>query len=194
MRYEVMTRTNQRNAAPQRFLRNENRRDSTAAAPENVLAEFVAVLESRGLHKALGYLNGRVRFRFTGVYRFETTTLVNECLYDRENPSLDQCGTVLQLPDTYCAIARATGRVFRTEDATEDPRLEGHSARHTVISYNGMPIRMPDGLIAGVLCHYDLRPRILSDEELEILEGAAARIAFWSGPSLYAAVRQGRAP
>ncbi|MEP6905988.1 MAG: GAF domain-containing protein [Gemmatimonadales bacterium] len=189
-----MTRTNRLKAQPQQFLRAEPRRDSTAAPSASVLGEFAAMLECSGLHKALGYLNGRIRFRFTGVYRFEATTLVNECLYDRENPSLDQSGTVLQLPDTYCAIARVTGRVFRTEDSTADPRLEGHSARHTVISYNGMPIRMEDGLIAGVLCHYDLRPRILPDEELEILEGAAARIALWSGPALSVAVKQERSP
>ena len=190
-----MARANRLQTASQENHRTESRRDSAARAPvAKVLAEFGSVLECSGLHKALGYLNARVRFRFTGVYRFEPTTLVNECLWDRENPSLDQCGTVLPLPDTYCVIARTLGKAFQTENAPEDPRLEGHSARHTVISYNGMPIRMLDGLIAGVLCHYDLRPRILPEDELQVLECAAARIAVWSGPSLSAAARSGRAP
>ncbi len=191
-RLDSMIPDDQPTNSPEAFPRAGGRRDITArASGANVVAELGAVLDGSGLHAGLGYLNGRARFRFTGVYRFEPTVLVNECLYDRENPLLDQSGTILQLPDTYCEIARAIGDVFATENAPVDPRLEGHSARHTVISYTGMPIRLPSGLIAGVLCHYDLRPRLLPPQELGILRSAADYLARWLGPSLCAARRNG---
>ncbi len=185
-----MTRSHQRTDDPHTLAETTGRRGMTSRAPRGEAPqEFVAALNRSGLHDALGYLNARVRFRFTGVYRFEPLVLVNECLYDRENPALDQSGAILQLPDTYCAIARVIGDVFATENAPADPRLEGHSARHTVISYTGIPIRVQSGRIAGMLCHYDLRPRLLPREELGILQCAALYLAFWLGPSLSVARR-----
>lgn len=189
-RFEAITRTDQRTNALEAFPRAARRRETSARdSGAYVPGEFATVLDRSGLHAGLGYLNGRVRFRFTGVYRFEPSALVNACLYDRENPWLDQCGTVLRLPDTYCVIARALGDVFATENAPEDPRLEGHSARNTVISYTGIPIRLPSGRVAGVLCHYDLRPRLLPKPELGILRSAADYLARWLDPSLAVAAR-----
>lgn len=140
-------------------------------------SEFVAVLERSGLHDALGYLNGRARFRFTGLYRSEASVLVNESLYDRENPSLIQGGEIHQLRDTYCSIVLATRDVFVTDDSLVDPRLEQSQVRRTVISYCGVPIRTPNGRVAGVLCHYDLRPRLLPAGELVILTSVTPYLA-----------------
>lgn len=193
--FEAMSRNDQQANALEAFPRVARRRETSARdSGAHVPAEFATVLDRSGLHAGLGYLNGRVRFRFTGVYRFEPSVLVNACLYDRENPLLDQCGTVLRLPDTYCVIARALGDVFATQNAPEDPRLEGHSARHTVISYTGIPVRLPTGRVAGVLCHYDLRPRLLPPEELGVLRSAADYLARWLGPSLSVAARPSRTP
>ena len=175
-----MTPIQQRTTTPQRPTTQEGRPDLTSnASGANPTSEFFSLLARSGLHDALGYLNGRTRFRFTGVYRCEPPVLVIESLYDRENPSLEQCGGVRQLDGTFCSIVLATGEVFATGNAPADPRLEGYSARREIISYSGAPIRMPSGRIAGVLCHYDLRLRLLPQGELEVLESVTPYLAHY---------------
>ncbi|HUQ20922.1 MAG TPA: GAF domain-containing protein [Gemmatimonadaceae bacterium] len=157
----------------QRGGRQENVREVSNAQPSPVISAFCELLDQSGLHAALAYLNARTRFRFTGVYRCDPPILVNQCLYDRENPSLLECGAIKPLAGTFCSIVIDTRMPFVTENSEADPRLEKYPVRHTVLSYSGVPIRSRGGQVVGVLCHYDLRPRLLSPEELENLESAA---------------------
>ena len=164
-----MTPTQQWTTGPQRFPNEEG--------GGNALSEFVAALDHSGLHAALRYLNGRARFRFTGVYRCQQSVLIIESLYDRENPSLEHCGGIRQLEGTFCSIVLATGEPFSTSNSQADTGLEKFPVRRTVISYSGVPIRMPGGRVAGVLCHYDLRPRLIPREELKTLESVTPYLA-----------------
>ena len=82
-------------------------------------ARFIELLRRDGLHAALGFLNGRVRYRFTGVYRFDPPVLRNVDLYDRENPSLTFSGCELVLRDSYCGIVQLSERPFVTEPELE---------------------------------------------------------------------------
>lgn len=150
-------------------------------------ARFAELLRERGLHPALGYLNARTRYRFTGLYHADPPLLHNIGLFDRENPDIDPSGAVTQLDETYCDITCATAKPFVTADALNDTRLETHAARDSILSYAGVPIRLGSGRTWGSLCHFDLRPRLLSTEELAALGTVAPVVAEWLSVS-----REGR--
>jgi GAF domain-containing protein len=129
------------------------------------------------MHDALGFLNGRTRYRFTGIYRCDPPALVIRSLYDRENPMLEHSGEIRELDGTFCSIVVATGRPFSTRDAPVDPLTLGYRVRREVTSYCGVPIRMRSGQVAGVLCHYDLRLRLPPEGEVTVLESVAPYLA-----------------
>ena len=55
-------------------------------APQNLneqVAQFRSVIESAGLHSALGYPNARTGFRYTAAYRLDSQMLRNIHPYDR---------------------------------------------------------------------------------------------------------------
>jgi GAF domain-containing protein len=149
------------------------RRDSLS----DVDTEWADVLARGGVVAVLRRLNERTRFRFTGVYRVEPPFLHNLYLFDRENPTVNVLGDVSRLDETYCAIVYDDGGPFETSDAPADERLRSHAARERVQSYCGVPIRHPSGLVCGTLCHYDVRPRLISRAELELLEQVASLLA-----------------
>jgi hypothetical protein len=141
--------------------------------------ELSARLHTAGPLVALAWLNARTRFRFTGLYHAEPPVLRNLYLVDRENPTLNVSGGVCPLDETYCAITCAREAAFATTDARRDPRLVAHPARNSVISYSGVPLRLADGRAWGTLCHFDLRPRLLSRTEADVLDAVAPLFAAW---------------
>jgi GAF domain-containing protein len=152
---------------------------SAAGARPTCAARFAELLRERGLHSALGYLNERTRYRFTGLYHADPPLLHNIGLFDRENPQIDPSGAVTKLDETYCAITCATAMPFVTADALNDTRLDMHAARDSILCYAGVPIRLGSGRAWGSLCHFDLRPRLLSTEELAALGTVAPVVAEW---------------
>ena len=150
---------------------------------DNIVADCETVRMSSGVVGALRYLNARTRFRFTGVYHADPPFLRNVFLFDRENPTLNVSGEHAPLEETYCSITHATQSPFVANDAPRDPRLQAHSARHSVISYAGVPIRRGSGMVWGTLCHFDVRPRLLESGELEVLEIVAPLFGLWLDPS-----------
>lgn len=137
------------------------------------------MLSTSDLTEVLRFLNQRARFRFTGVYRTDPPLLRNVCLFDRENPSLLLGGDATPLDRTYCGIVYDTRAPFYVEDAISDSSLTAHSARETVVSYAGVPVRDASGQVVGTLCHFDMRPRMLPDDEIKVLEGVAQSISMW---------------
>ena len=152
---------------------------SGASARTTCAARFARVLHETGLHSALGYLNERTRYRFTGLYRADAPLLRNIGLFDRENPNLDVSGAVTKLDDTYCGITTAGTVPFAVQDAPNDDRLVTHAARHSVLCYAGVPIRLASGQPWGTLCHFDLRPRLLASDELGALTTVAPVVVEW---------------
>ena len=142
-------------------------------------AHFAHLLNDRGLRVALGYLNERTRYRFTGLYRADPPLLRNIGLFDRENPDIDGSGAVTTLDETYCSITSSTAAPFTVHDAPNDERLVGHAARDSVVSYVGVPVRLLSGQSWGTLCHFDLRPRLLAGDELGALTTMAPVLAEW---------------
>ena len=137
------------------------------------------MLDTNGMCGALGLLNARTRYRFTGLYRADPPMLRNEYLFDRENPSISLGGDVNPLDHTYCGIVAATHAPFISIDARTDARLTNHPARDSVVSYVGVPVRNANGRIFGSLCHFDLRPRILPLDELAVLESISRCVSDW---------------
>ena len=137
------------------------------------------MLSSSDLTEVLRFLNQRARFRFTGVYRTDPPLLRNVCLFDRENPELLLGGDSTPLERTYCGIVSSTRSPFYVEDAISDARLTTHAARESVVSYAGVPVRNAAGQVVGTLCHFDVRPRMLPEHEINVLEGVARAISMW---------------
>ncbi|MEO7041956.1 MAG: GAF domain-containing protein [Gemmatimonadaceae bacterium] len=144
-----------------------------------IAAAFRDTLESAGMEQALAMLNSRTRYRFTGLYRVDPPKLRNLFLFDRENPALSLGGETVPLQSTYCGIVAVTRAPFFAEDAPADSRLVEHSARDSVVSYVGVPVRNADGRVFGTLCHYDVRPRMLPEYELAVLENTSRCISSW---------------
>lgn len=166
--------------SPYNTLARESRPENSLA---DVLDRCADALHADGALAALRYLNGRTRFRYTGVYHAEPPLLRNVFLFDRENPRLNVSGEVAPLHETYCGISLVTNEPFATADAPHDERLRLHAAREVVISYSGFPIRMADGQPWGSLCHFDVRPRLLSADEQCVLAATAELFARWAAES-----------
>lgn len=143
------------------------------------LARLVTALRTETLLRALALMNSRARYRFTGLYRVDGRMLRNVALFDRERPGVDARGDSAPLSDSYCSIVTATSRSFVTYDARSDERLASHAARRTVVSYAGVSVAAP--LVSGTLCHFDGRPRLIPNGELEFLESIAQAFAPFLG-------------
>jgi GAF domain-containing protein len=134
--------------------------------------ECAAIIAAQGIWPAVRFLNGRTRFRFTGIYRVDPPRLCNLVLFDRENPDMNLSGAVTQLEDTYCSLTYAFGP-FETDDSLSDGRLVQHASRSSIISYAGVPLRLLNGHVWGTICHFDVRPRLLPHGERTVLESVA---------------------
>jgi GAF domain-containing protein len=130
-------------------------------------------LRAGGLLPALGVLNARTRYRFTGLYRVDGTLLRNICLFDRENPTLCCTGDVSLLHDTFCQIVSRSDVPFATADARIDERVADLAPRTPVVSYSGVPVVYDQGE-RGTLCHFDMRPRLFWPEEVPVMESVAS--------------------
>ncbi|MEP6991962.1 MAG: hypothetical protein ABJA80_13605 [bacterium] len=132
-----------------------------------------------GVVAVLRCLNARTRFRYTAVYRADPPMLRTIEIFDRENPTLSLSSEVTPLRETYCGLTRDTNASFQTEDAMSDIRLANHPARESVLSYCGTPIRLASGRVWGSVCHFDVRPRLISAGGLAFLESVAPHFARW---------------
>lgn len=155
------------------------RESGDTASPDvtRAVEVFQDVLLSRGVHAALGWLNARVRHRFTGVHRIDPPVLRNLLLFDRENPTLE-VGSDTPLRETYCSIVGETGRPFAMTNASCDGRVREHPARDSVLAYCGVPLvdEARGGRVFGTLCHFDLRPQRSSSSDIVLLEAISPLI------------------
>lgn len=118
------------------------------------------------------FLNGLTEHRFSALYRFENQQLRNLYFYDRENPEIE---TTDEIPVTasYCVFLRETGQLFHTSDAMRDDRVRTHPKREKVQAYCGVPVLDAEGKLFGSICHFDLEPRIISDDDVNLMEAVA---------------------
>jgi GAF domain-containing protein len=139
---------------------------------EKAYGEFRAILHREGVRPALIFLNGLTSHRFSAIYQFEHETLRNLYFYDRENPEIE---SIEEIPVTasYCVFLRETGVLFHTSDALRDERVRTHPKREKVLAYCGVPLLDAKGALFGSICHFDLRPRVIADSDVELMESVA---------------------
>ena len=125
-------------------------------------------LKDDGLFGLLRVLNEQTPYRFTGIYRFEGRWVKSIWLYDRENPAVLHGSDVLW-DDSYCRMTVTGGDECEIVDSLRDRRLTTHAARHSVQCYLAVLLRTSDGREWGTLCHYDVCPRAMSPDVLELL-------------------------
>jgi CheY-like chemotaxis protein len=139
------------------------------------VGEVRELLEKKGVLEALRRLNERTSHRYTGVYRFDGTTLRSVYLVDRLDP-LATCGDDAPLDATYSSRVAAQRMTFTTADASIDPRLADHPGGG-MRAYCGTLLRNPDGTPFGTVCHFDSAPREIHPDEIALLERVAPWIA-----------------
>jgi GAF domain-containing protein len=139
---------------------------------QRALAELKTIVRNEGLRAALIFLNRLTEHRFSALYEFENETLRNLYFYDRENPEIE---SIDEIPVTasYCVFLRDTGRLFHTSDALRDGRVRTHPQREKVQAYCGVPVLDAKGKLFGSICHFDLTPRIIADEDVNLMEAVA---------------------
>lgn len=154
------------------------------AASRRKILQFERVLAAGGILPALEFLNRRVRHRYTAVCRFDPPMLRSLFVYDRKNPRILYGGTAQVLEETYAAMVQRRKQPFRTDNSMRDGRLLYHSARVTVLSYMGVPIRLATGELWGVLAHYDREARVAPVGEVELLQQIIPALARWIKPGV----------
>lgn len=154
----------------------------TGLPSAEVARNFARTLQEQGLFEALRYLNSTAEHRFTGIYRFEADWVRSVLLFDRANPHL-RAGADVPMKESYCMLTQQGGGPYCIENAQSDPRLFQHAARESVLSYIAVHLLDPEGLSWGTLCHFDFRPRPVTDEVIQVLEAVrpAVQTALWAG-------------
>lgn len=122
-------------------------------------------------------INATAPFRFTSILRFEPgERLTSVWTYDRENPELNSFPDDATVSSSYCARIRESGQPFVMPDAALEPTVADHPARHSVLSYCGVPLHRQSGEVYGTLCSYDVLPRFFQDSVLSRLEHVASAL------------------
>jgi hypothetical protein len=143
----------------------------TSTIPEPEFTEFTRSLQSNGVHAALAYLNNRTPHRFTGIYRYDGTTLRNIFLYDKFDNGV-QRGDDAPMEATYCSLVVAGGGSLEIMDASTDERVMGVVIT-PVVSYCGVLLVDRDGEPFGTLCHFDLNRCEARTGDLPLLKAAS---------------------
>lgn len=139
---------------------------------ERAVAQLKQILRTDGLRAALIFLNNLTSHRFSALYQFDNNTLRNLYFYDREHPEIESTDEI-PVTASYCVFLRNTGELFHTSDALRDERVRTHPKREKVQAYCGVPVLDAAGKLFGSICHFDLEPRIISDDDVDLMEAAA---------------------
>lgn len=135
------------------------------------LATFRWTLDTGGLAAGMQFLNARVDYRCTAIYRLENLTMQNVVTYDRTG-EVSNALVAVPLSDSFCQHVVRDGS-FVTADSAQDHRLDGHPYQGVVVSYYGLPLMRTPGEIFGTFCHFDYVERTVPDSEIAFLEKAA---------------------
>lgn len=135
-----------------------------------------STLRAGGIEAVVRLLNDRVPHRYTGVYQLAGNVLRCEMLYDKQHEVMPELLAAVPLEDSFCQfVFRDQG--FRTSDARDDTRLDGHRYQQVMLSYHGVPLLDASGALFGSLCHFDFQGQSLTDEEFENMKRASRSMA-----------------
>ena len=139
---------------------------------EAALVRIKAIVRNEGVRPALIFLNHLTQHRFSALYQFENERLRNIYFYDREYPEVESTEEIA-VTASYCVFLRRTGLLFHTSDALRDDRVRTHPKREQVQAYCGVPVLDANGKLFGSICHFDLQPRVISDDDVDLMEAVA---------------------
>lgn len=109
----------------------------------------------------LQFLNARVPHRCSAVYRL-----------DKQGEVVPEFLQAVPLQDSFCQFVLRDG-LFRTEEAAQDARLNGHKYQSAIGSYHGLPLVGNFGELFGTICHFDTEPLTMADQEFDLFRQAA---------------------
>jgi hypothetical protein len=149
--------------------------DAASPSPDDALASLLeARARTSDIRSVVTLLNSTAPFRFTSVLRFEPSgELRSIWTYDRANPELNSFPEDATQSSSYCARVRDSGEPFQMPDAALEPSVASHPARHSVLSYCGVPLYRADGTFYGTLCSYDVVPRFFQERSVKRLIDAS---------------------
>ncbi|RYU79319.1 hypothetical protein [Hymenobacter persicinus] len=135
------------------------------------ITEFTSLLQQDGIDAGLEYLNSRTPHQYTGIFKFDGSTLRNLALFDRRQPAIKQGGDT-PMAATFCSLVGRQQTPLEISDARVDAHVKG-LVDTPVISYCGVLIRDAQGQAFGTLCHYDMQRCEERTADLPLLEAAA---------------------
>lgn len=116
------------------------------------------LLNAGQIRSALVHINQLGPYRFTALYRFDTSVADNPVLVDKRSGILDRFPDA-SIDASYRAFVRSLRKPFFVQDALVDLGLEGDAAgRRVVRSYCGVPLLGEDAEPVGTLCQFDFDP------------------------------------
>ena len=143
--------------------------------PNTHIQQLEDILTGKGLNSALAFLNQRVPYRFTAIYRLNKDNLELVELVDKlDDPSTAPLARI-PFSNSFCEVAVRDGSLV-TPDTTLDKKLDGRPYQGIIKSYVGLPLMQATGALFGSLCHYDYDTQLIDDDEFAFLQEAAALI------------------
>jgi hypothetical protein len=128
-----------------------------------------STLATRGIHPALAMLNGRTHYRYTAIYKLSGGALRAEHVFDRASEYRTWLKAV-PLEKSFCQHVIARGE-FATSHVSKDESLISYRPYVGLVeSYYGRLLRRDSGIPYGTFIHFDLEPRSIDAEEVELLQ------------------------
>jgi hypothetical protein len=140
------------------------------------LAHLELLLKREGLGAAASYLNSRVPYRFTTIYRLDANVFTPIEMVDKLGQVDSNQSMTTPFNESLCRLPVLHG-TFTTSDTAIDPRLRGLAFPGQVGSYTGVQVVRSNGELYGTLCHFDLVPMYISHIEYQFLQLAVRLIA-----------------
>ena len=140
------------------------------------LAHFELLLKRDGLRAAACYLNSRVSYRFTTIYRLDAKIFTPVEVVDKLGEVHPDASGSTPFNESLCRLPVLHG-TFTTSHTAADARLKGLAYPSQVGSYTGVQIARANGQPYGTLCHYDFVPNCISHYEYHFMQLAVHLIA-----------------
>ncbi|RYF33371.1 MAG: GAF domain-containing protein [Comamonadaceae bacterium] len=128
-------------------------------------------LAQHGVLAALGVLNDRTPYRFTGIYKLRGDEMHAMHVFDR---TAQQRSWVRAIPlgKSLCQYAIQHGE-FSVTSASTDHRFANHPYDGLVESYHGLLLVARDGTPYGTLIHFDIASCEIDADEMAFLRQVA---------------------
>ncbi len=147
-----------------------------------LIDDFRRIVAAQGLWHAMRWLNGRVPYRYTAIFRFDGDMLRNICLVDKQDPTIATCEDQ-PITESYCVYIHRSGKDFSVEDAPKDSRVADHPKRRSFACYYGVPLLGSSGRLLGTVCHFDIFPTRITDGVVSALDDLAPLITEAAFPA-----------